>query len=58
MGEVAPLTMESKKAPGLYLAGELLNLDGDCGGYNLHWAWATGLAAGQAAGKRKGKGKC
>ena len=50
--------MESKKAPGLYLAGELLNLDGDCGGYNLHWAWATGLVAGQAAGKRKGKGKC
>lgn len=58
LGEVDPLTMESKKAPGLYLAGELLNLDGDCGGYNLHWAWATGLAAGQAAGKRKGKGKC
>ena len=57
-GEVDPLTMESKKAPGLYSAGELLNLDGDCGGYNLHWAWATGLAAGQAAGKRKGKGKC
>ena len=50
--------MESKKAPGLYLAGELLNLDGDCGGYNLHWAWATGLVAGQSAGKRKGKGKC
>ena len=58
LGEVDPLTMESKKAPGLYLAGELLNLDGDCGGYNLHWAWATGLAAGQVAGKRKGKGKC
>lgn len=46
-------TLESKKAPGLYLAGELLNLDGDCGGYNLHWAWATGLAAGQSAGSRR-----
>ena len=35
----------SKKAPGLWLLGELLNVDGDCGGFNLHWAWATALAA-------------
>ena len=55
LGEVDLLTLESKKRPGLYLTGELLNIDGDCGGYNLHWAWATGLAAGQAAGERKGK---
>ncbi len=49
--EVEPDTMESKKCPGLYLAGELLDVDGDCGGYNLHWAWATGLLAGDAAGR-------
>ena len=58
LGEVDTATLESKKCPGLYLAGELLHLHGDCGGYNLHWAWATGLAAGQSAGGRKGKGIC
>ena len=49
LAEVDMATMESKKQPGLYLAGELLDIHGDCGGYNLHWAWATGLAAGEAA---------
>lgn len=49
LAEVDLNTMESKKCAGLYLVGELLNVDGDCGGYNLHWAWATGLAAGAAA---------
>ena len=59
LAEVDSLTMESKKRPGLYLAGELLNLDGDCGGYNLHWAWATGMAAGRsAAWGKKGKRSC
>lgn len=59
LGEVDSLTLESKKCRGLYLTGELLNLHGDCGGYNLHWAWATGLAAGKAAGMgRKGKESC
>lgn len=53
--EMDSLTMESKKRKGLYLVGELVNIDGDCGGYNLHWAWATGLAAGRTAGERKGK---
>jgi flavoprotein, HI0933 family len=41
--------MQSGRCPGLYLAGELLNIDGDCGGFNLHWAWSTGLLAGCAA---------
>lgn len=41
--------MESAKCPGLYLAGEILDADGDCGGYNLHWAWLTGLLAGESA---------
>lgn len=40
--------LQSEFCPGLYLAGELLNIDGDCGGFNLHWAWSTGMAAGTA----------
>jgi len=47
--EVDVLAMASKRQKGLYLAGEMLNLHGGCGGYNLHWAWATGLAAGLCA---------
>lgn len=39
-------TLESKKRNGLYCAGEILDVDGICGGYNLHWAWATGYIAG------------
>lgn len=39
-------TLESRLAPGLYACGELLDIDGDCGGYNLQWAWASGLLAG------------
>lgn len=49
LSEVDPATMESRIAPGLYLAGELLDVYGDCGGYNLHWAWLTGRLAGIAA---------
>lgn len=47
--EICPQTMESRCAKGLYLAGELLDIDGICGGYNLQWAWATGCIAGKAA---------
>ena len=36
-----PDTLESKAAPGLFAAGEVLDVDGDCGGFNLHWAWAS-----------------
>ena len=39
-------TMESRIVPGLYACGEVLDIDGDCGGYNLQWAWASGLLAG------------
>ncbi len=45
--EFDPATMESRLIPGLYAAGELLDADGDCGGYNLLFAFATGLLAGQ-----------
>ncbi|MBQ1496549.1 MAG: aminoacetone oxidase family FAD-binding enzyme [Bacilli bacterium] len=46
LNEINPLTMESKKVKGLYVVGELLDLDGDCGGYNLTIAFVTGLIAG------------
>ena len=39
-------TMESKLVDGLYIIGELLDVDGDCGGFNLQWAWSSGYAAG------------
>lgn len=42
-------TMESKLVPGLYASGEILNVDGTCGGYNLQWAWASGRLAGKSA---------
>lgn len=42
-----PHTLESKLIPGLYAAGEVLDVDGDCGGYNLQWAWASGRLAGK-----------
>ncbi len=44
--EVNPTTLESKKVKGLYFAGEILDIDGDCGGYNLQWAWSSGYIAG------------
>ena len=43
-------TMESRLVPGLYACGEVLDIDGDCGGYNLQWAWASGRLAGLHAG--------
>ena len=41
-------TLQSKKYKNLYVCGESLNVDGGCGGYNLHWAWSSGRAAGEA----------
>jgi len=46
LAEIDPRTMESKKHPGLYLCGEVLDAFGPIGGYNFYWAWATGRAAG------------
>lgn len=49
--------LQSLQSPGLYLAGELLHVDGRCGGYNLQWAWASGYIAGLAAcASAKGRG--
>lgn len=44
--EINPDTMESLLIPGLYFAGEVLDVDGICGGYNLQWAWSSGAVAG------------
>ena len=43
-------TLESRLCRGLYAAGEVLDIDGDCGGYNLQWAWASGRLAGELRG--------
>ena len=48
VGEIDPKTMASKKVPGLYFAGEVLDLDAYTGGYNLQIAWSTGYVAGSA----------
>ena len=41
--------LESVRVPGIYFAGEILDIDGICGGYNLQWAWSSGAVAGRAA---------
>lgn len=46
--EFLPQTLESRRIPGLYAAGEVLDIDGDCGGFNLQWAWSSAYAAAQA----------
>ena len=45
--EFDPRTMQSRLVPGFYACGEVLDVDGDCGGYNLQWAWASGRLAGR-----------
>ncbi len=50
--EVDPKTMESRLMPGVYFAGEILDVDGTCGGYNLQWAWSSGYVAGLSASGR------
>jgi predicted Rossmann fold flavoprotein len=47
--ELSSKTMEAKKVPGLYFIGEVVDVTGELGGYNLHWAWASGFVAGQYA---------
>ena len=49
--EFDPKTMQSHLVPGLYACGEVLDIDGDCGGYNLQWAWSSGRLAGSHAGR-------
>ncbi len=49
--DFSPLTLESKKAKNLYACGEVLDVCGDCGGYNLQWAWSSGAVVGRALAK-------
>ncbi len=48
LSEINPQTLESKLITGLYFTGELLDVDGTCGGYNLQWAWSSGVLAGKS----------
>jgi len=57
LSEVDPRTMESRRSPGLFLCGEMLDAFGPIGGYNFLWAWATGRAAGLGAAERTVNGK-
>lgn len=47
--EINESTLESRLIPGLYFAGEIIDIDGDCGGFNLQWAWSSGYVAGENA---------
>ena len=52
VSEIDPKTMQSKKIPGLYFAGEIIDCDAYTGGFNLQIAWATAYAAGMAAAEK------
>ena len=47
VSEIDKKTMQSRLCPGLYFAGEIIDVDGGCGGFNLQWAWASGMLAGR-----------
>ncbi|SKA81405.1 hypothetical protein SAMN05443428_10455 [Caloramator quimbayensis] len=51
VSDINPKTLESKLTPNLYFAGEILDIDGDCGGFNLQWAWSSGYISGLYAAK-------
>lgn len=46
--EVNPKTLESNITPGLFFCGEVLDVNGDCGGFNLQWAWSSGYTVGNS----------
>jgi len=48
LDEIDPKTLASRRCPGLYLVGEILDVDGRIGGFNLQWAWSSGFVAGSA----------
>jgi hypothetical protein len=53
VAEVESRTMESKICPGMFFAGEVIDVDGPCGGYNLQACWSTGALAGSSASRRQ-----
>lgn len=56
LAQIDPRTMESKVRPGLFFAGEVIDLDGPCGGYNLQMCWSTGALAGRSAARPRTDG--
>jgi predicted Rossmann fold flavoprotein len=54
LGEIDPSTMESRRCPGLYLVGEILDVDGRIGGFNFQWAWSSAHVAARALARRCG----
>ena len=54
LNEIDPQSLESKILPGLFFAGEVLDVHGPCGGYNLQWAFSSGVVAGRHAAQRSG----
>ena len=52
LNQVSANTLETHSIPGLFVAGEALDIDAQCGGFNLSWAWKSGMVAGMAAAKR------
>jgi len=56
LAEVRLDSMESRICPGLFFAGEVLDVDGRIGGFNFQWAWASGYVAGSAAGAAPARG--
>ena len=54
LDEINPASMESRRCPGLFLVGEILDVDGRIGGYNFQWAWASGRAAGNGLARFSG----
>jgi len=55
LAEINPKTLGSKLVPGLFFAGEILDVDGRIGGFNFQWAWASGHVVGEALNKQKGE---
>jgi predicted flavoprotein YhiN len=53
LSEVNPSTLESRIVPGLYLCGEILDVEGRLGGFNFQWSWTSGTVAGRAAANGK-----
>lgn len=57
VGRFNPATCEALDVPGLFVTGEALDVDAPCGGFNLHWAWSSGMLSGRAAANRMSGGK-
>jgi hypothetical protein len=56
LDEIDPVTMQSRLCPGLFLAGEMLDVDGRLGGFNFQWAWASGRTAAEGLAAHMGVG--